>query len=315
MASGTENSFVSVLQQFAAEVTEKFSLSISFNPEDQLKAPIETLLKSSGSLLNLSVSVVTEVQERALSGRPDVGVAVRSLLTGHIELKAPGKGADPNRLRGADKQQWEKFKNLPNIPITKDTDLFERVVAVGRKLIWLHTYGDRFVPNGKKAGRISTGTARCKVGTPTTAAHYPTKPAYDVGTQELRIGGGIFENVRQEVWEFSVSGLKVVQSWLAYRMKAGAGRKSSPLDDIRPKTWQFDNELLDLLWVLDATVDLFPQLSSLFDEVLKSQLFVASNFPQPTEAERTNSTATQGNLTLFAWKEAEKEEAEEEEEE
>lgn len=198
------------------------------------------------------------------------------------------------------KEFWDALKTPGlRIPITKDADLFERVVAVGRQLIWLHTYGDRFVPSGQKAVRIPTGTARCKVGTPTTAADYPTKPAYDVGIQELRIGGGIFENVRQEVWEFSVSGLKVVQSWLAYRMKGGAGKKSSPLDDIRPQTWQFDNELLDLLWVLDATVDLFPQLSSLFDEVLKSQLFVATDFPQPTQAERTNSTTTQGSLPLF----------------
>ena len=50
MASGTENSFVSVLQQFSTEVTEKFSLSIAFNPEDQLKASIETLLVTTQTL-------------------------------------------------------------------------------------------------------------------------------------------------------------------------------------------------------------------------------------------------------------------------
>jgi len=198
------------------------------------------------------------------------------------------------------KEFWNELETPGSrIPITKDADLFEKVVAVGRKLIWLHTYGERFVPTGKRVGRIPTGTARCRVGTPTTAADYPTKPAYDVGTQELRIGSGIFGNVRQEVWEFSISGLKVVQSWLAYRMKDGAGKKSSPLDNIRPQTWQFDNELLELLWVLDATVDLFPQLSSLFDEALKSQLFVASDFPQPTQAEKTNSMIALGNLPLF----------------
>jgi len=196
------------------------------------------------------------------------------------------------------KEFWDELRTQdPRMPITEDADLFKRVVAVGRKLIWLHTYGERFVPSGKKAGRIPTETARCRIGTPTATADYPTKPAYDVGTQELRIGSGIFANVRQEVWEFSISGLKVVQSWLAYRMKDGAGKKSSPLDNIRPQTWQFDNELLELLWVLDATVDLFPQLSSLFDEVLKSQLFVATDFPQPTEMERTNSTTTSASAS------------------
>lgn len=136
MANGIENSFVSVLQKFAVDVTEKFSLPISFNSEDQLKAPIETLLKSSGSLLDLSVSVVTEVQEKVLSGRPDVGVAVKSLLAGHIELKAPGKGADPSKLKGADKQQWEKFKNLPNLIYTDGNDwsLYRTGEKVGKTI-------------------------------------------------------------------------------------------------------------------------------------------------------------------------------------
>jgi hypothetical protein len=32
-----------------------------------------------------------------------------------------------------------------------------------------------------------------------------------------------------------MSGLKVVQLWLGYRMKKRARKKSSPLDDIRPE--------------------------------------------------------------------------------
>ena len=69
------------------------------------------------------------------------------------------------------------------------------------------------------------------------------------------MGEGVFGPVRPEVWEFSVSGFQVVQHWLAHRMKKGAGKKSSPLDKIRPAAWQFDEELLDLLWVLEHTVD------------------------------------------------------------
>ena len=65
----------------------------------------------------------------------------------------------------------------------------------------------------------------------------------------LRIGAGEFAPVRPEVWQFSVSGFQVLRSWLAYRMRDGAGRKSSPLDDIRPqrRTAQFTRELLELL--------------------------------------------------------------------
>jgi hypothetical protein len=81
-------------------------------------------------------------------------------------------------------------------------------------------------------------------------------------------------------------------------MRDGAGKKSSPLDDIRPQIWQFDHELLDLLWVLDATVDLYPELSSLFEEVIKSELFAATEFPQPTELEKSNSLEMEAEFPL-----------------
>jgi hypothetical protein len=51
------------------------------------------------------------------------------------------------------------------------------------------------------------------------------------------VGNSRFGPVTPEVWEFEVSGLKVVQSWLGYRMKKRARKKSSLLDDIRPERW------------------------------------------------------------------------------
>ena len=38
----------------------------------------------------------------------------------------------------------------PRIPITSDVERFNRGVELGRRLIWLHTYGARFVPKGKR---------------------------------------------------------------------------------------------------------------------------------------------------------------------
>jgi hypothetical protein len=182
---------------------------------------------------------------------------------------------------------WDELRTPgPRLPIPKDNGLFSRLVAVGRELIWLHTYGERFIPEGSKLGRIPQGTARCRVRTPATDEGYPESFAYDVQKQELMVGTGVFEQVRPEVWNFSVSGLKVVESWHGYRMKKRSGKKSSPLDDIRPKSWQFDEELLQLLWVLDATVDRLPALGVLFEELLKADHFTASDFPAPTDAER-----------------------------
>lgn len=179
----------------------------------------------------------------------------------------------------------------PRVPITKDFALFEQALSLGRRLIWLHTYGERCVPKGEKPGRVPPGKARCKVGTPTEAQDYPEEFSYDFANQELHVGKGVFEHVRQEVWEFSVSGFAVVKSWLGYRMKKRSGKKSSPLDDIRPETWQFDEELLDLLWVLDHTIDMLPEVTAVFEKILASELFVATNFPQPTKAERQGPKA------------------------
>ncbi|MBN1867679.1 N-6 DNA methylase [Candidatus Sumerlaeota bacterium] len=144
------------------------------------------------------------------------------------------------------------------VPVTKDAALFEQVREAGARLLWLHTYGERFVPKGKKRGQVPRGAARCAKAVPGHAEGYPEDFDYNENTRTLRVGDGEFAPVAPEVFAFEVSGLKVVQSWLKYRMKRGAGKKSSPLDDIRPERWasQFTTELLELLWVLEATVEI-----------------------------------------------------------
>ena len=62
----------------------------------------------------------------------------------------------------------------------------------------------------------------------------PNDFAYDPESQTLTVGTGAFAPVSQEAWNFEVSGLRVLRSWLGYRMKTRKGKKSSPLDDIRP---------------------------------------------------------------------------------
>ena len=71
-------------------------------------------------------------------------------------------------------------------------------------------------------------------------------------------------------------------------MKSRSGRKSSPLDEIRPAAWTaaLTTELLELLWVLEATVAAQPELNALLSEILTSPLFTAADFPTPIAAER-----------------------------
>ena len=167
------------------------------------------------------------------------------------------------------------------VPFTKDAALFEKVRDAGARLLWLHTYGQRFVPSGQTPGQVPQGAARNTVGVPLTEEGYPESFRYDAAGTTLHVGEGQFAPVDPEVYEFQVSGLKVVQSWLRYRMKKGAGKKSSPLDDIRPNAWPtaFTRELLELLWVLEATVAGYPEQAELLSAVTSGECFTAKEMP------------------------------------
>jgi hypothetical protein len=174
----------------------------------------------------------------------------------------------------------------PRIPLTREPAIFVRAVELGRELIWLHTYGERFVPPGHRAGRVPQGAARYV--TPIPASAYPESHSYDEERRELRVGEGIFAPVSPEVRAFSVSGLDVIGSWLDYRMREGAGRKSSPLDDIRPTVWPeaSTKELLELLWVLERTVELGPKLDETLNRIVAGETITAGELPTPTDEER-----------------------------
>jgi hypothetical protein len=151
-----------------------------------------------------------------------------------------------------------------------------------------HTYGTRFVPVGQRSGSVPRGAARNTHRISADAASYPESFGYDEPTRTLHVGSGAFAPVSPEVWRFSVSGLEVVKSWLSYRMESGAGRTSSDLDNIRPESWtsELTRELLHLLWVLEATVDVFPEVENLLASVVAGPVFHASELPQPTPAQR-----------------------------
>ena len=45
------------------------------------------------------------------------------------------------------------------VPMTRDLGLFEALRKAGMKLLRLHSYGERFVPDGEPRGRVPTGSA------------------------------------------------------------------------------------------------------------------------------------------------------------
>ncbi len=177
----------------------------------------------------------------------------------------------------------------PRIPVTADPALFAQVAALGHELIRLHTFNERNLEtDNPPPGETTPGAARCVVAVSPDPAGYPETYRYDTENQILHVGGGEFAPVSPAVWNYSVSGLRVVRSWLDYRKKEPNGKSSSPLDKIRPQSWTaaLTDELLDVLWTLEKTLDLEPQATELLETVLKGPLINAADLPQPAPLER-----------------------------
>ena len=123
------------LQEFAKNMTENFSVHVDAQPEDQLKPAVTNLLKSAGQDKGKHIVVRTEARHGDVQGRPDLGVAINNLLAGFIELKAPGLGSNPTKLKGEqNKKQWQNFKSIPNLVYTDGNEwsLFRTGEQIGK---------------------------------------------------------------------------------------------------------------------------------------------------------------------------------------
>jgi hypothetical protein len=114
------------ISEFGADANAKLSNpAAKVQPEDQLRKPLENLFEALAELTG-KAGMVTLVGETSLAGmqtRPDysvtIGTGKAKALVGFIEVKAPGKGADPRKFKDQhDKEQWTKLKALPNILYT-----------------------------------------------------------------------------------------------------------------------------------------------------------------------------------------------------
>jgi hypothetical protein len=143
----------------------------------------------------------------------------------------------------------------PRMPLASSPRLFEHAAALGSGLIAIHTYRD-----------VHVGAARCitPVGEP-----YPRHYGYDASAEALLVGDGLFAPITPEAWAYAVSGYRVVQGWLGQRVKK-TGR--SPLNAIGLERWtsSLSQELLELVWLIEATLALEPALDAVLDEVISS---------------------------------------------
>jgi hypothetical protein len=169
------------------------------------------------------------------------------------------------------------------IPLTADTRLWTQAVELGRRIIWLHTFGERCVD--KAAGRPAkpprlpdaSGPRIPKDGAiPADADNMPDEMTYDTGSKLLHVGKGRIENVPPEVWNYEVSGKRVLTQWFSYRKKdrakppMGDKRPPSKLNEIQPPGWlaEYTTELLNVIHVLGLLVKAEPQQAALLDAII-----------------------------------------------
>lgn len=172
-----------------------------------------------------------------------------------------------------------------HLPLTSVPALWGEAVEIGRQVIWLHTYGERYVDDaGNRPFRLSglteSATSRVLHPIPDTADQMPDDIKYDSATSTLHVGSGTISPVPQVVWDYEVAGLRVVRKWLDYRRRYPVHkRKTSELDHINTERWspQFTNELLELLAVLANCIALEPAQVALLDEICRSELVTVTD--------------------------------------
>ena len=176
------------------------------------------------------------------------------------------------------------------IPLAADASTFAEAAALGRRIVWLHSFGERFadpatgllpgpprLPSERRP-KVPAGGA-----IPGDADGMPDVMSYDATAQRLHVGSGFIEPVPAAVWHYEVSGKQVLVQWFSYRRKTrerpiiGDRRTPSPLGDIQPESWpaEYTTELLNLLNVLGLLVDLEPAADALLERICAGPLLDA----------------------------------------
>jgi hypothetical protein len=206
------------------------------------------------------------------------------------------------------------------VPITAIAPLFREAVTIGCTVIWLHTYGERFVDpkenRPKRSPRLPEAT-RPKIpeqGVISSApGEMPDELRYEPTEKRLYVGTGFVENVTPAMWAYEVAGMRVIVHWFSYRKAnrerpmIGDRRPPSPLGDIQPDHWlaEYTTDLLDLLNVLGLLVELEPKQANLLDRICSGAIIPVTELKEagafdldglPTKPSAVHHTSAQGSL-------------------
>lgn len=173
------------------------------------------------------------------------------------------------------------------VPLTADPDLFRRAVETGERVLWLHSYGQRY--HDPAAGRPRRSPRLDRDAAPKVLAGHPIpsdpdrmpdgRLGYDADKHELIVGAGRIGNVTPRMRAYEVSGVNVLDKWFSYRRRTRerpviGDRRVSALNDVQLDHWPDDYtiELIDLLNVLGLLIDLEPAQAATLADVLAEPL-------------------------------------------
>jgi len=226
-----------------------------------------------------------------LSGKFDTHVDARAL----VEYLA-GVVANP-----AFTQTYAEELATPGIrvPITADPALWHEATSIGRQVLAAQTFG---ATDGASVAYQKGDPRRVTIRQRVDAL--PDDIEYDAAAGEIVIGGGRFGPVTQRVYDYSVGGRNVLRSWVMYRAKEPAGKRTSPLDDINPSAWErtWTQELIEVLSALNRLVELEEAQAALLERiaagpVLTREQLEAGGTQWPTsDADRKPRQASQAVL-------------------
>ncbi len=174
-----------------------------------------------------------------------------------------------------------------HVPLTAEGSVFTGAVELGRRVLWLHSFGERYVDamDDRPAGSPRLPDDRApKVPATGVISTAPDEMAdcmdYDAAKHRLLVGQGFVEKVTAEMWAYEVSGMNVLSQWFSYRRAdrerpiIGDRRPPSRLTTIQPDHWlpEYTTDLLDILNVLGLLIDLEPQQADVLETIRGGEL-------------------------------------------
>lgn len=181
------------------------------------------------------------------------------------------------------------------VPLPADAEVWAAGVELGRELVRLRLRGAR----GGERPRLPGGRR------PYVRAALPARPTgivYDAEAEALVIGGGRIAPVPAGVWEFTVSGVRVLELWFDRRAAAAVGAvpegvEADGLEAVGARGWtpEWTSELLELITVLALLDGLRPRQEALRARleraplISREELRAAGVLPVPASVRRPAS--------------------------